>query len=518
MRLECILQAFVIFSLFCGIVSFRFGDEDTMRFAVVDVAVYLLSFQSVLNTLGVEYLELATQVFLEGALNVHPTTIIDLQVAVTSQSLRHGFNSTGNSTFYKLTANMQIMLKYQMAYNEPGLSDMDKKVRKIIEQDSEELLGMLKLLESSYFGSLHTIELKPRTLGFTQSSQNDQGRKKESSAPTGAIIIFALVGIGMFISLFILIPNWKSRNRYVGEDDGVVQKSEGLFANWSFTMERPQPSERKHPYRNRTMSTSGTGIQGACVGATSSLSTNSVYFQSDTKGYIQRIYSDDQVNHPLSGLRVNKVYAADNLKRSLSGFGRTIESSDPYHMGISRVLTPSTENASSTDVESPVAPVRKVREKTKQSRTKHHKLKRSHRQNRQQDENSFKSFWIAPACESQSDLSSVSKLTNGDASTDEEDEALDVLSVDPGSRLHLGRSRLHRACRGNEQQPAKPKPKNRVDPPVSKELHKSKAYRNRGQHDKIKRHSSAASIDDFGSIARSNPGMSCDGRNQSISS
>jgi hypothetical protein len=150
---------------------------------------------------------------------------------------------------------------------------------------------------------------------------------------------------------------------------------------------------------------------------------------------------------------VQKVYAEDKLKNSLGGFKRTLEKPEirtgrrGYNTGILLASTSSTDNTSD-DLESPVC-VTKVRKlKREQRGVPPIKAERMKRKPHEQDASSLNSFWIAPTSKSDCDASSVSNLTSGGASTDDEDDALDVLSEDPRSRLHVTRRpRAHHGIR-----------------------------------------------------------------------
>jgi hypothetical protein len=173
-----------------------------------------------MNSQRTDNLSMACQVFLDSILNVQPTTIIDLQVAIAGQSLDGRQEIIGNSTNFVLETQMHILIRYQLDHDSVKQNDMDGRVRTIFSEDWDELMALLKLLDSSFFGSLHTIELKPRLLGPPDSTIVASGKrptKKSNAPPVSVIIIFVVVGILVFLSLLTMAPICltKSRRRYV---------------------------------------------------------------------------------------------------------------------------------------------------------------------------------------------------------------------------------------------------------------------------------------------------------------
>jgi hypothetical protein len=217
------LKALVFLSLIADIASFQYSpleDEGRLRFTIVDVSIYMLSLPAIMNSQRMDNLSMACQVFLESTLNVQPTTIIDLQVAISGQSLDGRQEISGNSTNFVLETQMHILIRYLLDYDNDKLNDMDERVRSLFSEEWDELVALLKLLDSSFFGSLHTIELKPRLLEPPDSTIVASGKrphKKSNAPPVSVIIIFLVVGIGVFISLLTMAPICltKSRRRYV---------------------------------------------------------------------------------------------------------------------------------------------------------------------------------------------------------------------------------------------------------------------------------------------------------------
>jgi hypothetical protein len=177
--------------------------------------------------------------------------------------------------------------------------------------------------------------------------------------------------------------------------------------------------------------------------------------------YIQRIYSDDKVTNTLSGLRVQKIHAEDRVKQSLIGIKRSFDTSETRTSGgnILLSLTSSTDNATDTESQGGFR-AREVQRRVDDAR-------HAGRTNLSGPTNpNFRPFWIAPKIV-ESDESSVSTMTGGVFSEDEDSE-LDVLSgVNSPSRNR------RRSSRGSTQ--------------------------------------STSTADDFGSIAMSDPNRSTTG-------
>jgi hypothetical protein len=228
MRSKCILNILSIFILIVGVLSTSqspLDKTDRIRFTIVNVEILVLSVPSLLPVNGIENVVLATQVFLESSLNIHPTTINEMQVAITSQSFNGGVEvrEANNSTSFVLSVDLQLLLEYQLAAGDARYSDMDRRIRTLFSEEWDELQALLKLLDPAFFGSVHTIALKPKPHiqpenpvfhgGAGGQLAQSQSRKP---APT-VIIIFLVIGIGVAISLLTVFPLFflKSANRYV---------------------------------------------------------------------------------------------------------------------------------------------------------------------------------------------------------------------------------------------------------------------------------------------------------------
>jgi hypothetical protein len=228
MRSKCYFNILPIFILIASVscTSHSPLDEtDRIRFTIVDVSLLFLSAQSLLTSSGIDNVVLATHVFLESTLNVHPTAINEMQIDITSQSLNEGVDvSQGhNATMFVLSTDLQILLKYQLEAGDVQYSDMDSSIRALFSEEWDELHALLKILDPAFFGSVRTIELKPKA--YVQPEipvfhGSGGGKREQSQSPKPAptvIIIFLVVGIGVSISLLTVFPlcYLKSSDRYV---------------------------------------------------------------------------------------------------------------------------------------------------------------------------------------------------------------------------------------------------------------------------------------------------------------
>jgi hypothetical protein len=198
-----------------------------------------------------------------------------------------------------------------------------------------------------------------------------------------------------------------------------------------------------------TTGSTETGLGGdpqssKLVGISQSRSSE-VELPNDSRGYIQRLYSDDKLNPALSGLRVQKVYAEDKLKQSLTGFKRSLEDSGKrdanyeYTSGIHRVSTPSTDNAS--DLESQLMGPSAKQGERKRDRPRPPPTREKYVYSTEQAlKAGFMPFWISPSSKSDlDDSSSLSSMTGANVWIDDEDEELEGFSEKHGSKLPVAR-------------------------------------------------------------------------------
>jgi hypothetical protein len=264
MKSQWFLKSLVFLYLLANGSSYRyapFDDESPLDFTIVDVSIYLWTLpSSLLTSLGIDNISMACQVFLESTLNVHPTIITDLKVAIVSQNLdgRGGIEALQNSTYFVLEVHMQILVRYQLAGNYPDLKDMDTRIRTLFTKDWEELYALLKLLDPSYFASLHSLEVKPRILGPTEEpitvSSGNPKKLESNGLSTSIVVILLVVGIGIVLSLTTLAPLccMKSNTRYVQEIHEWSGRSRGrvdrlAFSHLSFL---PQADTITYPKSN----------------------------------------------------------------------------------------------------------------------------------------------------------------------------------------------------------------------------------------------------------------------------
>jgi hypothetical protein len=246
MKSQWFLKSLVFLYLLANGSSYQYApldDESPLDFTIVDVSIYLWTLPSLLTSLGIDNISMACQVFLESTLNVHPTIIMDLKVEIVSQNLngRGGTETIQNSTYFVLEVHMQILVRYQLAGNYPDLKDMDTRIRTLFTNEWEELWALLKLLDPSYFASLHSLEVKPRNLGPTEEpitvSSGNPKKSESNGLSTSIVVILLVVGIGIVLSLMTLAPLccMKSNTRYVQEIHEWSGRSSGRVDRLAFS-------------------------------------------------------------------------------------------------------------------------------------------------------------------------------------------------------------------------------------------------------------------------------------------
>lgn len=191
----------------------KMDDNNLRRFTMVDVDLHFASLPSELGPDGLDNLMVASQVLLESGLDVHPTTIIELHVAITSQQIVEDhdiFLHDDSSSDVQLLIHLQVLIRYELAFENEDLSNMDKRVQRILTEDREELIALLKLLDFPFFATLEEVTLIPNDVPI--ESQPVQVSENETAHRTTVIIIFAVVGVGMLISFMTIIPLFCSKH------------------------------------------------------------------------------------------------------------------------------------------------------------------------------------------------------------------------------------------------------------------------------------------------------------------
>jgi hypothetical protein len=198
--------------------------EDRLSYTIVDLMVRLLSVAAPMDGDIIERFIVASQVFLESKLNIVPTTIINLQVAVGAQSLLGGQLNIQNGTVnFPLSIHVVVLVEYKLDANANSvLNDMEGRVRTLFIEEWEELVALLDLLDSTvhpgFFSSVVDIELESN---FDPSDSSTGGTSKESikkdpdQSSRYVAIIFIVVGVGVVLSLAMMTPLLfvKPRNR-----------------------------------------------------------------------------------------------------------------------------------------------------------------------------------------------------------------------------------------------------------------------------------------------------------------
>jgi hypothetical protein len=149
----------------------------------------------------------ACRVFLEGHLNVAPTTIINLQAAVGSQELDN-LHSVADDYIFPLSANIEVMVEYYIDSGDANLGEMERRIKTLFLVEWEEFLALLLLLDPDFFSPIQRIFLEASIdpVAPTPSPPLTPQRTETSTTSSTIVIVFIVVGVGVVVSLAMTIP------------------------------------------------------------------------------------------------------------------------------------------------------------------------------------------------------------------------------------------------------------------------------------------------------------------------
>ena len=209
--LSCLLLASFLVGSFSYNVSYP--DSGPSQVAIIDLHLKLESLQAPMDFALTQKFITACQVFLESSLNIIPTTIINIQAAVGSQTLgtvpSGTFNNPSDPTFFPLHAFVQVLIDFRVdSGGSSKLNDMLTRVQVIFSNEWEELMAMMLLLDPVSFAAITKIELESSSYlsnaDKNSSPRNNNGSQIKMSQST--VIIFLAVSLGVVVSLALTIP------------------------------------------------------------------------------------------------------------------------------------------------------------------------------------------------------------------------------------------------------------------------------------------------------------------------
>jgi hypothetical protein len=218
MKLWCFLQsAFLLIFLKLAAPYTWLDDAQTIRFTVVDLKVRLQPLETPLQGRTLDNFIVSLRVFLESSLNVKPTTVYNLQVAVGDQTPgmlpENGeVISYESSKDHWIEVDMQVLIEYEKEaqFAATGESDMEGRIRALFQDQWSDLLVVLQLLDRPVFNDVERIALETQAtpddsrLGPMLSSVNPE--VIDENPALSFIVILVVVAIGVAVLLAIAVP------------------------------------------------------------------------------------------------------------------------------------------------------------------------------------------------------------------------------------------------------------------------------------------------------------------------
>jgi hypothetical protein len=176
--------------------------------SIVDVSLRLLWLPEPMDDRVKDSFITACRVFLEGHLNVAPTTIINLQVGVGSQELDN-LHSVADDYIFPLSANIQVLVEY---YIEPGsddnLGEMERRIKILFMVEWEEFLAILLLLDPDFFSPIQRIFLEEGLdpIAPTPTPPVTLQSVETNTTSSTIVVVFIVVAVGVVVSLAMTIP------------------------------------------------------------------------------------------------------------------------------------------------------------------------------------------------------------------------------------------------------------------------------------------------------------------------
>jgi hypothetical protein len=182
-------------------------SENRQRFSIVSTRLRLLWVPEPMDGSVKESFVTACRVFLEGHLNVAPTTIINLQVDVGSQELDNLYSVTDNSIF-PLSANIEVLVEYYIDPGNANLGEMERRIKTLFVVEWEEFLALLLILDPDFFSPIQRIFLEGSIdpIAPNPSTPVTLERTETNAASSTIIVVFTVVAVGVVVSLAMTIP------------------------------------------------------------------------------------------------------------------------------------------------------------------------------------------------------------------------------------------------------------------------------------------------------------------------
>ena len=182
-------------------------SENRQRFSLVSLPLRLLWVPEPMDGSVKENFVTACRVFLEGHLNVAPTTIINLQVVVGSQELDNLYSVTDNSIF-PLSANVEVLVEYYIDPSDANLGEMESRIKTLFLVEWEEFLSLLLILDSDFFSPIRRIFLEGSIdpIAPTPNPPLTLEKTETNAGESTIVVVAAVVAVGLVVSLAMIIP------------------------------------------------------------------------------------------------------------------------------------------------------------------------------------------------------------------------------------------------------------------------------------------------------------------------
>jgi hypothetical protein len=204
MKFQWLFHGLTLFISLVYSSSYAVADLSTnrQRLSIVDVSLRLLWVLEPMNDSVKESFVTACRVFLEGHLNVAPTTIINLQAAVGSQELDN-LHSVADDYIFPLSANIEVMVEYYIDSGDANLGEMERRIKTLFLVEWEEFLALLLLLDPDFFSPIQRIFLEASLdhIAPSPSPPVTLQRTETNTASSTIVVVFIVVAVGVVLSL-----------------------------------------------------------------------------------------------------------------------------------------------------------------------------------------------------------------------------------------------------------------------------------------------------------------------------
>ena len=220
--------------------AYTYYDADAqVRITVIDLAIRFTPLAAPIDNDNWTKDKFITSVriFLDENLHVLPISVISLHVALGNQRLDiiestsnrndiepydNGNGGMPESSVTSVISEIQVLVEYRLGEEHKGTgpSDVEGAIVGIFHDRLEDLLGYLKLFDREHFNRVEDIELESNLppadsgsyLGGGSSSPSTSPNTSSSSLPLSTILICAIFGVGVLVSLVTAAPLF-CRNR-----------------------------------------------------------------------------------------------------------------------------------------------------------------------------------------------------------------------------------------------------------------------------------------------------------------